>query len=82
MLAESLANVINCYMPEVIAIGGGISHEGDALLIPVRDRALARAFLAESIVKPRIVLAKMGNDAGIVGAAMLAMNCLEDGLIG
>jgi glucokinase len=82
MLAESLANVINSCMPEVIAIGGGISHEGDALLLPVRDRALARAFLAENIAKPRIVLAKMGNDAGIVGAAMMAMNCMEDGLIG
>lgn len=82
MLAESLANVINMLMPEVIAIGGGISHEGEALLLPVRERSLARGFLAEGVEPPRIVLAQMGNDAGIVGAAMMAMNCLEDGLIG
>lgn len=82
MLAESLANVINNLMPQVIAIGGGVSHEGDALLVPVRERTLARAFLAETVERPRIVLAQMGNDAGIVGAAMMAKNCLEDGLVG
>lgn len=82
MLAESLANVINSCMPEVIVIGGGISHEGESLLIPVRERALARAFLAEGVDRPRIVLAKMGNDAGIVGAAMMASNCMEDGCVG
>jgi len=82
MLAESLANVINTLMPEVIAIGGGISNEGDALLVPVRERTLARGFLAEGVERPRIVLAQMGNDAGIVGAAMMARNCLEDGQVG
>lgn len=82
LLAEGLANVINMLMPEVIAIGGGISHEGDSLLEPVRERALARGFLAAGVIKPRIVLAQMGNDAGIVGAAMMAKGYLEDGLVG
>ncbi len=82
LLAEGLANVINMLMPEVIAIGGGISHEGESLLEPVRERALSRGFLAAGVVKPRIVLAQMGNDAGIVGAAMMARGCLEDGLVG
>jgi glucokinase len=82
MLAEGLANVINGYMPEVIALGGGVCNEGDELLLPVREKAIARGYLGEGVAKPSIVLARMGNDAGIVGAAMMAANCLEDGLAG
>lgn len=82
MLAEGLGNVINGYMPEVIVIGGGVCNEGDALLLPVRERALKKTYLAPSVAAPRIELAQMGNDAGIVGAAMMAMNCLEDGIEG
>lgn len=82
MLAEGLANVINSYMPEVIVIGGGVCNEGDALLMPVRERAIAKAYLAPGVAVPKIELATMGNDAGMVGAAMMAMNCLEDGIAG
>ncbi|MDW7655697.1 MAG: ROK family protein [Bacillota bacterium] len=82
MLAEGLANVINGYMPEVIAIGGGVCNEGDALLVPVREKAIERAYLGEGVPQPKILLAEMGNNAGIVGAAMMAANCLEDGLAG
>jgi glucokinase len=82
LLAEGLANVINGYMPEVIAIGGGVCNEGDALLVPVREKAIARSYLGQGVPKPRIVLAEMGNDAGIVGAAMMAGTCIDDGLPG
>lgn len=82
MVAEGLANVINGYMPEVVVIGGGVCGEGDALLVPVRERAIARSYLGQGVAKPKIQLAQMGNDAGIVGAAMMASNCLEDGLAG
>lgn len=82
MLSEGLANVINGYMPEVIVVGGGVCNEGDALLDPVRQLALSKAYLGEGVPQPRIRLAEMGNDAGIVGAAMMASNCLEDGLAG
>lgn len=82
MLAEGLANVINSYMPEVIVIGGGVCNEGDDLLFPVREKALKKAYLAEGVRQPRIELARLGNDAGLVGAAMMAMNCLEDGIQG
>lgn len=82
MLSEGLANVINGYMPEVVVIGGGVCNEGDSLLAPVREKALAKAYLGQGVPKPKIRLAEMGNDAGIVGAAMMASNCLEDGLAG
>lgn len=82
MLAEGLANVINGYMPEVIVIGGGVCNEGETLLRPVAEKSLAKAYLYEGVRAPTIRLAEMGNDAGIVGAAMMAINCLEDGLPG
>jgi glucokinase len=81
-LSEGLANVINCFMPEVIAIGGGVCNEGDELLIPVRERAIAKSYLGEGVPVPDIRLAVLGNNAGIVGAAMMAVTCLEDRLPG
>jgi glucokinase len=82
LLAEGLANVMNGYMPEVIAIGGGVCNEGDALLLPLREHVKGKPYLAEGVPAPQIRLAELGNDAGIVGAAMLAANCLDDGLPG
>jgi glucokinase len=69
-------------MPEVIVIGGGVCNEGDALLLPVREKAIEKCYLAKGVKQPRIELALLGNDAGLVGAAMMAMNCLEDGIQG
>ncbi len=82
MLAEGLANIINAFMPEIILIGGGVCNEGDALLLPVKEKAISRAYLGEGVAVPRIELAQMGNDAGIVGAAMMGMDCLKDGIPG
>ncbi len=82
MLAEGLANIINFCMPETIVLGGGVSHEGEPLFAPVRERTLARSFLPQGIERPRIVPAQAGNDAGIIGAALMARACLEDGLVG
>ncbi|MDD4460974.1 MAG: ROK family protein, partial [Eubacteriales bacterium] len=82
MLSEGLANVINVFMPEIILIGGGVCNEGDPLLLPVREKALAKSYLAPGVPATRIELARMGNDAGIVGAAMMGMNCLDDGIQG
>lgn len=82
MLAEGLANVVNAYMPEILVIGGGVCNEGDPLLVPVREKVMARSYLGEGVPAPQIRLAEMGNDAGIVGAAMMGKNCLQDGLSG
>lgn len=70
-LAEGLANVINIFQPEIIAIGGGISKEGEYLLTPLRKLVSERIYTLEGVPQTRIVAAQLGNDAGIVGAAML-----------
>ncbi|HEY9060274.1 MAG TPA: ROK family protein [Pseudobacteroides sp.] len=70
-IAEGLSNTINSFMPEVIVIGGGVCKEGEYLLKPLRERVYADIYCRGSVPKPQIRVAEMGNDAGIVGAAML-----------
>ncbi len=68
-LACGLANMVNIFQPEVLCIGGGISHEGETLLAPVRDLIAKEQFAQTTESKTRFVAAELGNDAGIIGAA-------------
>jgi glucokinase len=70
-LAQGLANVINAFQPEVIALGGGVSNEGKVLLDKL-DPIVGQEIYTKRIVKNcRLALATAGNDAGMIGAAML-----------
>ncbi len=70
-VAEGLADLINIFSPEIIVVGGGISKEGDYLLNPIRQKVQARVFGAGLLPERKIVAARLGNDAGIIGAALL-----------
>jgi len=70
-LAEGLANICNIFEPEVICIGGGVSKEGEYLLEPVR-KLVYEKFYCKQVPMPKIIPAVLGNDAGIIGAALLA----------
>ena len=73
-LADGLANFVNIFQPEVIALGGGVSHERDEdLLLPLQSLVLDQCFGREARRRPKIVKAKLGNDAGIIGAALLGL---------
>ena len=71
-LATGLANIINIFQPEVISLGGGVSGEGqsliDALLPLVRKEQYGGTLERQTAIR----IAKLGNDAGIVGAAALS----------
>ena len=69
-LGLSLANVANVTNPQKIVIGGGVSKAGDVLLNPVKKYFQLFAFsrVAEG---GEIRIAKLGNDAGVIGAAWL-----------
>lgn len=72
-LGLSLANVANTLNPEKIVIGGGVSKAGDILLTPIRE--YFRRFSFPRVAKStQLVLATLGNDAGVIGAAWLVMN--------
>lgn len=72
-LACGLSNMINIFQPEVISIGGGISNEGQVLIDMLTPLVRAETY-GSGIVEPtEIRIAKLGNDAGIVGAATLGI---------
>jgi glucokinase len=72
-LGEGLAGLVNVLDPEVLVIGGGAISAGDLLLDPAR-RAFAEAVEAAEFRPPvPILAAELGNDAGVVGAAALAL---------
>lgn len=70
-LGYALNNFVNMLQPQVILIGGGISHEGNALLDPIRAYVDGHSFVTEPEKRTRIRAATLGNDAGIIGAAFL-----------
>jgi glucokinase len=72
-LGEGIAGLVNVLDPEVVVVGGGAIDAGDLLLDPAR-RAYAHAVEGRDH-RPEvpIVAAELGNDAGAVGAAALAL---------
>ena len=72
-LSDGITNLINLLQPDVICLGGGVSHEREEdLLLPVR-RLVAELSYERRMDVPHtaIATAKLGNDAGIIGAALL-----------
>lgn len=72
-LGVGLANLINIFNPELIVIGGGLANMGDMLLGPAFKVAGDRAF-KETYRVVRFVLAELGENAGVIGAATFAFN--------
>ena len=67
-LSSACASFFNILDPEVIAIGGGLCGAGEFLFAPLRERITEKCFYKSH---GAVVPAVMGNDAGIIGAAML-----------
>ena len=73
-VAVGIANLIVTLQPEKVVIGGGISKEGETLLKPLRKKVNDNLYYKkDDVPQAQIVAAEIGNDAGIVGAAMLGM---------
>ena len=73
-LASGLTSMINIFQPEVLSIGGGISNEGDFLLDLLRPLVLPQTFGVAFVPRhTSLRIAKLKNDAGIIGAAVLGM---------
>ncbi len=70
-LGVGLLNLVNIFNPEMIIVGGGVSKMGDLLLEPAWQVVRERAYrlLAQAV---RIVVAELGDDAEILGAAIFA----------
>jgi glucokinase len=73
-LSIGIANVINIFQPDILCIGGGVCNEGDPLLLPLREMIRDQIYTKMLEKNTRVELAKLGNDAGIIGAAFLGNN--------
>lgn len=72
-LAIGIINLYNTLDPERIAIGGGLSKAGEFMLTALREEVEKR-FFSKKVSYGEILLAELGNDAGIIGAAFLGDN--------
>ena len=70
-LGIGMVNLVNIFNPEMIIVGGGVAKMGDLLLNPARQVVRERAFKlsAEAV---RIVPTQLGDDSGLLGAAVFA----------
>ena len=70
-LGIGIANAINIFDPDVVAIGGGVSSAGDLLLEPATR--VARDYVLPGVgERTEIRLSVHGTEAGVLGAALLA----------
>lgn len=69
-LSCGLASLINIFQPERIVLGGGLAGYGEKLLKPLRELTYPETFRCET-KNTELVLASLGNDAGVIGAAVL-----------
>jgi glucokinase len=75
-LGEGIAGLVNVLDPEVVVLGGGVGEAGDLLLGPLREAYLAAVEGADVRPEVPIVPARLGNDAGAIGAALLALEAV------
>ncbi len=71
-VAVGTVNIINIFQPEMICFGGGICNEGETLLAPLRKHIEKFRYSRYSDTQTEICRAKLGNDAGIIGAALVS----------
>ncbi len=70
-LGCGLTNIINTFQPEVLLIGGGICKEGKNLTDPLNEYIKREAYCVDAERSTKLDICKLGNDAGIIGAAFL-----------
>ena len=75
-LSLGIVNIINIFQPEIICIGGGVCNEGDLLLAPIRKVIEKERYSKYAKEQTKLCSALLGNDAGIIGAALLGCLCL------
>lgn len=70
-LSVGIVDMINIFQPDILCIGGGISNERETLMAPVREFVEKNQYAMNSAKKTVVCRAELGNDAGIIGAALL-----------
>ena len=73
-LACGITSLVNIFQPRVLCIGGGVCGEGEALLAPLREIVEREQYGTNAHEdKTELKIAELGNDAGIIGAALIGI---------
>lgn len=72
-LGAALASFANLFDPQILVIGGGLAQAGDLIFEPARRTMTERA-MADPNDQPPVVPATLGTDAGLIGAALFALD--------
>lgn len=78
-LGIGIASLVALYDPELIVITGGLVATGELLLAPARNTFERFVFARDRRSLPPVVPARLGNDAGVIGAALLALDASRPG---
>lgn len=70
-VAIGTVNIVNIFQPDLICFGGGICNEGETLLVPLRRHVAEWRYSKKQEIQTEICRATLGNDAGVIGAALL-----------
>ncbi|MBQ3213463.1 MAG: ROK family protein [Clostridia bacterium] len=73
-LSCGVINIVNVFRPEVVVLGGGISNQGESLFKPLQKIVDKEMFASKHTPKVKIVAAKLGNNAGVLGSVGLFEN--------
>lgn len=76
-IAIGLSGLICVFRPQLVVVGGGISNAGEPLLRRLRDHVFNKCPSIPNQEKPRVELAMMGNDAGMIGGCAMAMELVK-----
>ncbi len=72
-ISIGIITLVNIFRPQAVMIGGGVSNEGEYFIKMIEENVANKCFGGKHNSTPCVVKATLGNDAGIVGAATLAM---------
>ncbi len=76
-LGAALASFTNIFNPDMFVIGGGVADAGDEFMTQIWN-ALKKRAMAAPLRGLKLVRARLGNDAGVVGAISLAVDALQE----
>lgn len=77
-LSEGILNICNIFRPKAILLGGGLSNQEEYLVNKIKAYCEDRDYGYKHCPAPEILICKLKNDAGVIGAAVLAMDRLEE----
>lgn len=72
-LAEGILNIVSLFRSQAVIIGGGLAAQGEYLTKPLQQYVDKYRFGGETSLRSDIIVAELGNDAGVIGAASLVM---------